>query len=67
MLWQSWTSTNLEVGQNDSPLLNNVSSVMVVLRLDKFIALLIAVRRCLGFMVINFTFLTFMETFSNDK
>ena len=66
MLWQSWTSSNLEVGQNESPLLNNASSAMVMLRLDKFIALRNVVRRCLGFMDTNFAFFTFMETLSND-
>ena len=44
VLWQSWTSSNLEVLQNESPLLNNVSSAMVMLRLDKFMKLLSVVR-----------------------
>ena len=40
----SLTLTKLEVGQNDSPLFNNASSAMVMLRLDKFIVLLNVVR-----------------------
>ena len=67
VLWSSLTSSNLEVGQNESPLFNNVSSAMVMLRLDKFITLLNVVRWCLGFKDTNFALGTFMETFSNDK
>ena len=59
VLWQSWTSSNLEVGQNESPLVNNASSAMVMLRLDKFMTLLNVVRWCLGFMDTSFTFLAF--------
>ena len=36
--------SNLEVGRNESPQSNNVSSAMVMLRLDKFITLLNVVR-----------------------
>ena len=67
VLWQSLTSSNLEVGQKESPLFNNVSSAMMILRLDKFITLLSVVRWCLGFTDANFTFVAFKETFSNDK
>ena len=40
MLCQGLTSSNLEVGQNESPLFNDVSSATVMSLLDKFIALL---------------------------
>ena len=40
VLWQRWPSSNLEVGQSDSPLLNIASSAIVMLRLDEFMKLI---------------------------